>query len=236
VLRGSWTEYEPHVQRERAILRRNPLLAPHGLLQDLKTGDVNDAINFVRKFGPLGYLDGQPPAAVKIGLASFWAKQVRFRLIAHVWESRNDIKQLDSSWKEIKQHRSQAERWQDPLKLPTDEWIRGHPSTRRSAVFELVGRELNLHTAGSATAWIRSGVGFRPILRVSSLWSVIWEFLGLDTATISWRRCPHCQRLFYPRRRDQFYCTPRQQALASKRNYIARIRAQERKRRKSRHR
>lgn len=225
VLNGPWKEYEPHGLRERALLQREPLISPHGLFRSLKTGNAGDAIKFVRKFGPLGDLPGPPHGSLRFGLAWFWARQLRFRLISNLWESRNDPQQLTSAWRDIVKHRSRAERWQYPLKLP-----REIPRTQRAAAFELIQSELELHTVGRATTWVRFGEGFRPTLKAKGLLFIIWEFFGLDSATTEWRRCPHCQRLFYPRRRDQFYCSPRQQALASKRAYAARRRGKEKRR------
>lgn len=226
VLSGPWKEYEPHALHDRALLQKNPLISPHGFFRSLATDNAHHAIEFARKFGPLGDLPGPPHGSVRVGLASFWARQLRFRLISNLWESRNDPKQLESAWEDVGKHRSHAERWQYPLQVPT------FRESKRAAVFTLVRGELNLHTADRTTTWLRYEDGFRPMLKAKGLLFMIWEFFGLDTATTEWRRCPHCQRLFYPRRRDQFYCTPRQQALASKRAYAAQRRAEERNRRK----
>lgn len=225
VLSGPWEEYEPHKLRERALLRKNPLISPHGFFRSLATDNAGHAIEFAKKFGPLGDLPGPRHGSVRFGLAWFWAQQLRFQLISNLWESRNDPKQLESAWKDIAKHRCQAEWWQGPLQLPWDS--ADIPSKRREAVFTLVRGELDLHTAGRTTTWVRYDGGFKPMLKAKGLLFMIWEFFGLDTATTEWRRCPHCQRLFYPKRRDQFYCTPRQQALASKRAYAARRRAEE---------
>lgn len=222
VLSGPWKEYEPHKEREHALLRKNPLISPHGFFRSLATDNAYHAIEFAKKFGPLGDLPGPPHGSVRFSLAWFWARQSRFRLIANLWESRNDRKELDSAWKELLKHRSNAERWQNSLRLP---WDSESVSTSRPAVFDLVREELDLHTAARTTTWLRYEGGFRPMLKAKGLLFMIWEFFGLDTATTEWRRCPHCQRLFYPKRRDQFYCTPRQQALASKRAYARRRRA-----------
>ena len=99
--------------------------------------------------------------------------------------------------------------------------------------FHLINLELNSHMRGRHIVWQRSWEprkeGWRPVVWTESLWSAMWEFWGWDTASASWRRCPHCQRLFYPKRRDQFYCTPRQPALASKREYARRLRARQKR-------
>lgn len=75
---------------------------------------------------------------------------------------------------------------------------------------------------------------FRMVLAFRTLWDGIWELFAWDTAGITWRRCPHCQGLFYPKRKDQFYCNPRQQALASKKEYARKRRQRERRKRRKR--
>ena len=100
----------------------------------------------------------------------------------------------------------------------------------RSNSLDLVQGELNNHSFGRQLWWLRDLEGashdrFLPFTRVDSLWSILWELFGLDTAGVLWRRCVGCRRFFYPKRRDQFYCSPREQALASKREYARRKRA-----------
>jgi len=56
-------------------------------------------------------------------------------------------------------------------------------------------------------------------LSSTSLWTVIWQLFARDTLGVSWRICPHCNRLFYPTRKDRFFCTSRLQVLHSKREW-----------------
>lgn len=113
-----------------------------------------------------------------------------------------------------------------------NEWIRRTPPPQmRSWAIELVRQELDIHSRKSWIAWEivkdHTGERLRPTSLSDSLLSMIWELFGRETAELEWRRCPHCQMLFYPKRKDQFYCNPRQQALASKRAYANRRRKAE---------
>ena len=87
-----------------------------------------------------------------------------------------------------------------------------------------LAKAFNLHSYGAKITWEfgweRWGVKLRPVLRPASLVQMIWELFAHDAAQSCWRRCPHCQRLFYPKRRDQCYRSPRQQAFASEREWL----------------
>ena len=104
----------------------------------------------------------------------------------------------------------------------------------------LIRQEMELHTAECTiiweNGWEATGERFRSVFRAPSLLAMMWELFGRDTSGVAWRRCPHCQILFYPKRHDQFYCTVRQQTLASKRNYAARMRIEEKRRAEARRR
>jgi hypothetical protein len=122
-----------------------------------------------------------------------------------------------------------------------DEWVGTTPLDRlREEALLFVLGELNLNATDATMRWQRgwepTGTKFRVLVSTHHLLAMIWQFFGWDTAEGSWRRCPHCQRFFYPRRKDQFYCTPRQQALASKRDYAQRWRDEHRRRENARHR
>jgi len=59
--------------------------------------------------------------------------------------------------------------------------------------------------------------GFELALFPNSLWSALWYLFALDTQLrVGWRICPHHKRLFYPPRKDRFYCTTEEQQLHSK--------------------
>lgn len=200
---------------------------------------------------------------IRVNLGEFWRLHLRFCLAAQLWESRNDKARLAEAWRGVFEHHKEASKGESiplgstlpdpsdpgviyyrlpfPWELedqPFDEWVQSATlTTLKENALSLIHGELNLHIHGRRLGWERawepSKEKFRPVIWVDSLWSAIWEFFGWDTASISWRRCPHCQRFFYPKRRDQFYCTPRQQALASKRRYAAMQRAEEKKKKQS---
>jgi hypothetical protein len=59
--------------------------------------------------------------------------------------------------------------------------------------------------------------GFELALFPNSLWSALWYLFALDTQSgTGWRICPDHKRLFYPPRKDRFYCTTEEQQLHSK--------------------
>ena len=103
----------------------------------------------------------------------------------------------------------------------------------REAAIKVLHGELNLHLFERKPRWLRNDVwdpeqppSFQFVLGGGNLWQMIWELTGLDTAQLrSWRLCPACNVLFYPKRSDQYYCKSEEQVRASKRNY-ARIRRQ----------
>ena len=200
---------------------------------------------------------GPPPLPVEVNLEDFWLRHIEFTQTMCLWENRNSKKELEAAWRNIAQNYPLRRDVFDPdrsgLILPWDlanegrvldssrsdmhvfeEWAKNtsFEDMRRWTVW-LVRSELNSNTAGSRAfwdaGWDRTGEKFRQVVMSHSLWSMMWELFGFDTTETCWRRCPHCQRLFYPKRRDQLYCTSRQQGLASKRAYAARRRAEERK-------
>ncbi|MGH9533817.1 MAG: hypothetical protein ACRD2E_03050 [Terriglobales bacterium] len=102
----------------------------------------------------------------------------------------------------------------------------------RGLALRIVLGELNRQAEGRRPAWEwvedaeQHRPGFRPVFTMTSLWAAIWEMFGWDTMReVTWRICPHCETLFYPPRKDRFYCTHEEQAKASKRNYARRTRA-----------
>jgi hypothetical protein len=200
---------------------------------------------------------------VVVDLAEFWSLHRRYCLISEVWESLDDRKQLEafllnsyaqrrgiSKYDEFPlgqtfgpppEFKSRGE-YEFPWQVQQQdarEWLgSARMEAIRACALDLIFLELNAHTHKLRMVWDRgweaTGRKFREVLWVDSLWSAIWESWGWDTKRLYWRRCPHCQRFFYPKRHDQFYCTPRQQALWSKRRYAAERRAQERQPRRKR--
>lgn len=196
---------------------------------------------------------------VEINLEDFWLCHRRFCLAAQLWEAANSRSELLKSWRDIYKYRMEFEHyglgyseieggWIDPPldyyqfswpwqseQKDFESWERETPTFMvRDYALDFVGCELNFHLSDSEIIWERcwepTRAHFRQSIRTRSLLASIWQFLGWDTCEVAWRRCPHCQKYFYPRRKDQFYCTSRQQGLASKRDYARRMRAKLQKR------
>jgi hypothetical protein len=106
----------------------------------------------------------------------------------------------------------------------------------REVAIGIFHSELNSHLFGRQPRWLRRGVddprepaSFQLFFSGGNLWQIIWELTGLDTAEgRSWRICPACNVVFYPKRSDQYYCKSEEQARASKRNYARTRRQRER--------
>ena len=106
----------------------------------------------------------------------------------------------------------------------------------REAAIQIFHGELNVHLIGREPRWNRMDAydpnipaSFQIFLGVGNLWQRIWELTGLDTAQArSWRICPACNVIFYPKRSDQYYCKSQEQVLASKRDYARARRGRER--------
>ena len=244
--------------RERAITRHDPSLAPHGFFRSLASGKNEQAKEFLETFGPLHIprsTRDDPLLQIEINLAEFWTWHLRFRLVAQLWEARHEKHALLGRWDELGQCIERASSVGElPLgcsriseveylhfvlpwarrELTFTDWANQTPlTTLRDEAIRVVQSELNLHYHTSKLSWARgwepSGEKFRLEHWPGSLWSMIWEFFAWDTAGVAWRRCPHCEVFFYPKRKDQLYCTSRQQGLASKRDYAKRKRAEEKK-------
>jgi len=198
---------------------------------------------------------------VVVDLREFWASQLRFSLTTALWESLDNRERLAGAIFAIYERRRELSAhgkfplgqifgpppaleprgkyefpWQ-PRGREARTWLKtAKIDEMREWALQLVFLEINIHTRDQRILWQRcweaSRRKFRTVVWVDSLWSAIWEFSPWNPAGLSWRRCPHCQRFFYPKRHDQFYCTPRQQALWSKRTYAAEQRALERRRKR----
>ena len=55
---------------------------------------------------------------------------------------------------------------------------------------------------------------FQIVPAAPSLWAAIWHLFARDTTEgLGWRVCPHCSKLFYPKRKDSYFCESRYQKL-----------------------
>jgi hypothetical protein len=120
------------------------------------------------------------------------------------------------------------------LSGPHDEqWLK-----RKDEVLDWVEREVNRQArSGCVPCWRRTDklspnenpaenepVGFQLTLKADSLWAAMWELFARDTVGLGWRVCAHCGRLFYPPRKDRFFCTSELQQRHSKRAWDERHR------------
>lgn len=167
----------------------------------------------------------------------------RERVSAETWARLVPFLKLASGLQKLVPH-NRAMLWQQPEKAGLSEpfdFEKYVGSIRRQSAWGLrhwaamlLKSELDTHTEGRQPEWEWHGseekqVGFSLVLRLESLWQAVWELFGADTAQpVGWRICPHCGKLFYPPRKDRFYCTPLQQALSAKRDWARRYRESQR--------
>jgi hypothetical protein len=175
--------------------------------------------------------------SVVVDLGEFWRLQRHFSIVAMAWEAFDDRAKLADELLALYQTNEEVSEsdkiplgqifgpppvfeprgrykfpWERTQQPPTA-WLESAPlEEMQKCALQLILLELNAHMHDGRIQWERgwevSGRKFRSVAWVDSLWSAIWEFWGKDTTGLPWRRCPHCQRFFYPKRRDQFYCTP----------------------------
>jgi len=93
-------------------------------------------------------------------------------------------------------------------------------ATIRQQAIDLVTGELHGHLRHLAR-WRPSAGTVRPSFDLTlvpdNLWSALWYLFALDSQLgVGWRICPNHQKLFYPPRKDRFYCTTEEQQRQSK--------------------
>lgn len=93
-------------------------------------------------------------------------------------------------------------------------------ATLRQESLALVTSELHAHL-WQLSHWRECAGTVRPSFELTlipdNLWSALWYLFALDTQLgVGWRICPNHQKLFYPPRKDRFYCTPEEQQTQSK--------------------
>jgi len=176
-----------------------------------------------------------------IRLDEFARLQQKFAAITDLWEKLPDIDLLRQAWKQILSASHPPfvlfltmGRWRpfegSPgiggfplLESGLAEWLASSPPDElRGMTFGLIAHETRQHLAAEIEWIVRPDEfkrpRFTPSAPFTSLWAWMWEAFALDTAAgVSWKICPHCGKVFYPPRRDRFFCTPRQQQLHSKR-------------------
>src|ERR1700732_4353718 len=92
------TRYDLRDRYERAQAKKDPLLAPHGFLRALRPYSIHHAKEFLENFGPLVMQHGKQSfvenGTLTVDLGQFWSLQLRFRLIAELWENLNDKEKI----------------------------------------------------------------------------------------------------------------------------------------------
>lgn len=201
---------------------------------DLLPGEISESA---------AYLVAGPMMTTWFNLDIFWAAQRRYVGVAELLGAyRGDVPlSLRSAWKAVIDHLDEINKvpgplldqlrlavWAAPEEEPpstTDregllKWLLSPDRHLRDRTPHFIGEELNRQVRDCKPWWRWvEGQGFVMSLSSTSLWAVIWQLFARDTLGVSWRICPHCNRLFYPTRKDRFFCTSRLQVLHSKRQW-----------------
>ena len=168
---------------------------------------------------------------VWIDVDDFWNKQKRFVAVAKLWESRESLQGMWSALSELAtlsvypqigaRRRGQQFFWGSAF--PWDDgkfhkWVRGANMERLlAASAEIIKAELNLQAHEMRIQWTCSDPSrqeFRIVPAAPALWPAIWHLFARDTSEgLGWRACPHCSKLFYPKRKDSYFCESKYQKL-----------------------
>jgi hypothetical protein len=170
---------------------------------------------------------------VWVDINDFWEKHRRFVAIAKLWELRGDYEGLVlalSKLASLKVHPPvgvwrHGQNYSIANGLPWrvgefGQWLRKANRERvASAAAEIIKRELDLHCYGMKSQWVCADpqrFQFRIVPSAASLWEAIWHLFARDTTEgLGWRVCPHCSKLFYPKRKDSYFCESKYQKLYS---------------------
>lgn len=179
--------------------------------------------------------------------------------VAKLWEAvtGNGRLHLSAAWAELVEALDQINFCQPPLLDPQRDiqiqnwsgfpgieerekfkaWLKhpGYMERWRDKAIATIQEEINAHAIPDLRPWWHRVENnrmpaFALALRTLSLWSAIWQFFARDTLGVGWRVCPHCNKVFYPPRRDRFFCTTELQQLHSKRQWAKKDRHLRRRR------
>jgi hypothetical protein len=188
------------------------------------------------------YVTAGPMMSQWLNLDIFWAAQRRYLAVAELFGAyRGDVRlSLRNAWKAIVDHLDEINKVQPPLfdqlrlalwaaseeppsiadRKALLKWLLAPDRHLRERTPHFVCDELN-RQVGDCKPWWRwvEGRGFVMSFSSMSLWAIIGQLFARDTLGVSWRICPHCNRLFYPERKDRFFCTSQLQVLHSKREW-----------------
>jgi hypothetical protein len=182
-------------------------------------------------FGPDAESDDIKERCLWIDIEDFWEKHRRFASIVKLWEAREEYEGMVFALSELaalsvyppigawphgdSYSPASAFPWRDG---EFSAWLR-QASKRQVTVAsaEIVKEELNLQAREMRIKWTcpdPSRLEFRVVPYAASLWSAIWHLFARDTAEgLGWRVCPHCSKVFYPKRKDSYFCEPKFQKL-----------------------
>ncbi|MBZ5723028.1 MAG: hypothetical protein LAO03_22030 [Acidobacteriia bacterium] len=248
-------EYDIAACCDAARRRHDPLFAPHGSFRHLASGNQEGALQFLERFGPLEEtrwpvdvnrnsfpselkvkMVGDIARTVRVDMADFWDKHITFRTISQIYETRTNAKALEGPWKILEQNWGRTGLLGRFVGLPsdyrkypappfiTDFWNQG-PKQKQEAACHMAYFAVTHFLKDLRPWWHLEGEQVRFFVRPNSLWQMIWNSFANDTTEGPWRICATCNRVFYPRRRDQDCCNTRHQTLWSKREYARRMRA-----------
>jgi hypothetical protein len=168
---------------------------------------------------------------VWVDIDDFWDRHRRFVSVTKLWEFRGSYEKLVYALSELVGLRVDPQigvwrhgsgysiasglPWRDG---EFSQWVRKTNSKRTAAAAaDIIKRELNLHCHEMKSQWTCSDphrLGFRIVPTATSLWAAIWHLFARDTSEgLGWRVCPHCSRLFYPKRKDSYFCESKYQKL-----------------------
>ena len=180
--------------------------------------------------------DEEEPApkarCVWVDVDDFWRKHQRFVAVAKLWEARESRKAMVLALSELAGLRvypsfgalRAGERYSLATAVPWgngtfSEWLYRRPNENqvRDGSAEIIKTELSLWAHEMKVQWTCSDacrLDFRIVPSAKSLWSAIWHLFARDTSEgLGWRVCPHCSKLFYPKRKDSYFCESKYQKL-----------------------
>lgn len=172
-----------------------------------------------------------------VDIDDFWEKHRRFVSLVKLWELRGNYDKLVYALSELNVLRVYPPigvwRHRHGYSLASglpwevgrfDQWLRkANPKRVAAAAAEIIKRELNLHCDEMKSQWTCPDphrLEFQIVPAAASLWAAIWHLFARDTTEgLGWRVCPHCSKLFYPKRNDSYFCESRFQKLYAARRW-----------------
>jgi hypothetical protein len=213
------------------LARFGPLRRPEESESDFGPGSARDM-----------YLTAGPSNTEWLNLKAFFAAHRRFASVAQLYEAfKGDAPHtsLVSAWRVLIDRLGEINQFGTPLldDLKLDAWGAPHDTTdlkrwittahlrQRTPIF--IAEEITQQAGGAGLywSWIDKR-GFVMEFEAASLWSIVWRLFARDSLGLSWRVCPHCNRIFYPRRKDSRFCTPKLQANHAKREWDRKTRTE----------